>query len=170
MRLRDIFKMNWKIIQNSLNKWNFSMCVNFCYLDEELPEMGSKRPNKGYRVPNNGPFVMIWWAVSKIEVIGPLYFEEENVTGETYKRRFLYYASPNLWNYPETSFLTIWCSSVDFHCCESVFEPMVPQTWMERAAPITLSPWSPDFARLTTFHGNIWKILYPGSLRTHLQR
>ena len=72
---------------------------------EILLQQGTERPNQVYETLHHSPSVTVWCAMSKSEVIGPYFFDNENVTGSTYKRMLPYLLFPELQNYPENMIL-----------------------------------------------------------------
>ena len=62
---------------------------------------GLERPKEVYETLHNSPSIMVWCALSESEIIGPYFFENENVTGSTYKRMLRYFLLPKLQGYPE---------------------------------------------------------------------
>ena len=61
---------------------------------------GTKRPKQVHEVPQHSPSVMVFCAGTKHEIIGPYFFENENVTQHSYKRMLRYIAFARLRNYP----------------------------------------------------------------------
>ena len=61
---------------------------------------GSERPNEVYETLHNFSSIMVWCALSESEEIGRYFFENENVTGSTYKRMLRYFLFPKLQGYP----------------------------------------------------------------------
>ena len=64
---------------------------------------GAERPNQVHEVPQHSPSVMVWCAVTKYEMIGSYFFENENVTQHSYKRMLRYYAFSRLRRYPQNT-------------------------------------------------------------------
>lgn len=106
---------------------------------------GSERPQQVYEAPNNAPSVMVWCALSKNEIIGPYFFENENVTGQSYKRMLRYYVFPRLRNYPED--MIFQQDGAPPHYAVIVrqyLDQKLPNRWIGRAGPIPWPPRSPD--------------------------
>lgn len=102
--IQDIVKVSWEIIRNALKEWYFPMSVTFRYLDMSRSKTSgywSERPNKVYEGPKNGALVMVWYAVSRKQVVRFFSFEIKNVTGGTWNKLHLYYAFSKLGEYPE---------------------------------------------------------------------
>ena len=67
----------------------------------KLSDPGIRAPNEVYETLHNSPSIMVWCAISKSEIIGPYFFENENLSGSTYKRMLRYFLFPKLRGYPE---------------------------------------------------------------------
>lgn len=57
-----------------------------------------------YQRPPSSPSIMVCSPLSKNGEIGPYFFKNQNVTGETYENLLRSYAFPILWDYLETWF------------------------------------------------------------------
>ena len=73
------------------HKWIFRLCSSVN--KKNLQTWGTKRPTKGNQLFLNSPSVMVWCAIAKEKVIGPYFFEDENVNGENYRNMLIHYAS-----------------------------------------------------------------------------
>ena len=62
---------------------------------------GTERPQEVYEVPQGARSVMVWCAISEKGVIGPYFFENESVTGDSYKKMLRYFLFPRLRDYPQ---------------------------------------------------------------------
>ena len=106
---------------------------------------GTERPNEVYETLHNSPSVLIWCTMSKTEIIGPYFFENENVTGSSYKRMLRYFLFPRLRDYPETIIfqqdgaLPHYSNEV-----RSYLDRKLPGRWMGRSGPISWPSRSPD--------------------------
>ena len=106
---------------------------------------GTERPNEVYETLHNSPSVMVWCALSQNEIIGPYFFENENVTGSTYKRMLRYFLFPKPRNYPET--MIFQQDGAPPHYSLEVREYLnrkLPNQWMGRGGPISWPARSPD--------------------------
>ena len=106
---------------------------------------GSERPNEVYQTPHNSPSVMVWCGVSKNEIIGPYFFGNETVTGESYKKLLRYYAFPKLRDYPDNTIFQQ--DGAPPHYAVPVrqyLDKKYPNKWMGRGGPILWPPRSPD--------------------------
>ncbi len=106
---------------------------------------GTERPNQVYETLHNSPSVMVWCAMSKSGVIGPYFFENENVTGSTYKRMLRYFLFPKLQNYPEN--MIFQQDGAPPHYSLEVREYLdrkLPNQWIGRGGPISWPSRSPD--------------------------
>lgn len=100
------------------------------------PVCSLKHPGEVNQVPNSGPSLMVRGIVSKKEVIGPYFFWNENMTGETQKRFLRYYTFPKFVESSEDPiFQTRWCSLAHILSCTSVFGPNVSQLGNEESWP-----------------------------------
>ena len=66
---------------------------------------GTEPMNQVNKVLQHSPSVMVWCVVSKYEIIGPYFFENENVTLHSNKRMLQYFAFLWLRNYPQNTLL-----------------------------------------------------------------
>ncbi len=106
---------------------------------------GTERPNQVYETLHNSPSVMVWCAMSKSGVIGPYFFENENVTGSTYKRMLRYFLFPKLQNYSEN--MIFQQDGAPPHYSLEVREYIdrkLPNQWIGRGGPISWPSRSPD--------------------------
>ena len=60
---------------------------------------GTERPDQVHETLQLSPYVMVWCAVTKYEIIAPLFFENENETQHSSKRMLRYHAFPRMRNY-----------------------------------------------------------------------
>ena len=106
---------------------------------------GSERPDTVYESPQSTQSIMVWCALSKNEVIGPYFFENGNVTGDSYKRMLRYYLFPKLRNYPENMIFQQDGAPPHFALpVRAYLDVKVPNRWMGRAGPIPWPARSPD--------------------------
>ncbi len=77
----------------------FSLCENLNKQNCRI--WGSEHPNEVYETLQNSPSITLWCALSRNEMIRPYFFENENVTGRTYKRMLRYFLLPMLEGYSE---------------------------------------------------------------------
>ena len=54
----------------------------------------NERPSQVNEAPHNSPGIVIWCAISKTKIIGPFFFDEGRVTGDTYRDMLNRYAFP----------------------------------------------------------------------------
>ena len=62
---------------------------------------GTERPTEVHEVTRHSPTVMVWCAVSEHEIIEPYIFENETITGNSYKRMPRYHLMPRLRDYSD---------------------------------------------------------------------
>lgn len=65
---------------------------------------GTERPPEVYEVPQGAESIMVWCAISEKGIIGPYFFENGNVTGESYFKMVRYFFFPKVSNYPNDYF------------------------------------------------------------------
>ncbi len=98
---------------------------------------GTERPNQVYETLHNSSSVMVWCAMSKSPVTGPYLFENENVTGSTYKRMLLYFLFPKLQNYPENMIFQQDSGSPHYYLeLREYLDGKLPNQWIGRGGPI----------------------------------
>ena len=104
-----------------------------------------KPPNEVYETLRYSSSDMIWCTVSENEVIGPCFFEKENVTGSTYKRMLHYFSFPRLQGYPEDiiyhPYVALLHDSLEVR---EYLERKLPNRWMGRGGSIEWPSHSPD--------------------------
>lgn len=94
---------------------------------------GTERPNLVFDTPQNSPSVMVWCALSRREIIGPYFFENENVTGATYKRLLRYFLFPKLRDYPENLIFQQDGASPHYaNIVRQYLDRKLPNQWMGR--------------------------------------
>lgn len=121
--------------------------------------MGSDRPDNVHLAQNNGPSVIDWCAVSKKEVNGPCFFENENVIGEAYERLFRYSSFSNLRVYPgDTNFQQYDAPTHFLVFVSHYLDHNDTKSWIRRAGPISWPPQSPDSTPVITFYGEVRKV------------
>ncbi len=146
------------MIQNTLNESCSRMNVIFRFVERWTCKIaGSGVQNariRFYETLHNSPSVMIWYTISKNEVIGLYFFENENVTGSTYTRMLRYFLFPKLKGYPEN--MIFQQNAAPTHYSLEVREYLnrkLPEWWISRGGPFrglcALHTWHPE----TTFCG-----------------
>jgi len=106
---------------------------------------GTERPSTVYESPQSSASIMVWCALSKKEIIGPYFFENESVTGETYKRMLRYFFFPKLRDYPENVIFQQDGAPPHFALpVRQYLDTKVPNRWIGRAGPISWPARSPD--------------------------
>ena len=100
----DTVKTNQKYIQNIFQGFFSPMNAFFVWMVQLTSKMwgfrGTERPSEGHRSFMHRPSVMVWCVIGKEKVIGPSFFENENVNGENYRNIQLNNAFPrfvSLW-------------------------------------------------------------------------
>ena len=84
---------------------------------------GTERPQEVYEVPQGAHSIMVWCAISSRGIIGPYFFENVSVTGESYKNMLRYFFFPKLRDYPPgRDFSTGWRSTSLCYSCAPVFK------------------------------------------------
>ena len=124
---------------------------------------GTERPQVVYEAPQSAPSIMVWCAISEKEVIGPYFFENENVTGDTYKRMLRYYAFPRLRDYPES--MIFQQDGAPPHFALTVrhyLDFKLPNRWIGRAGPISWPARSPDLTPCDYF---LWGYIKDNTFR-----
>ena len=124
-------------------KFSLSWAVN----KQNCRTCGTQRPNKVYETLFNSPYVLDWCAVSKNEVMGPYCFENENVTGSTYKRMLGYFLFPRRRGYYDHMFL--YNNGAPSHYSLEVRENLnrkLRNRWMEGGGLIECPSRSPDIS------------------------
>lgn len=61
---------------------------------------GTEGPRETHQARRHSSTFIVWCSFSKDEVIGPYFFESENVTGNSCKRMIQFYLMSKLRNYP----------------------------------------------------------------------
>jgi len=106
---------------------------------------GTERPEEINPIVLNSPGVMTWCAISKGRIIGPYFFENENVTGETYRSMLIRYAFPRFRELRED--FVFQQDGAPPHYSNRVrayLDRKVPDRWIGRGGPISWPPRSPD--------------------------
>ena len=88
---------------------------------------------------------MVWCVFSKMEIIGPCFFEGGNVTGSKYKRMLLCFLLHKLRDYPKI--MIVRQDGAPLHYVNEVREylnRMLPGRWMGSGGPISWPARSPD--------------------------
>lgn len=113
---------------------------------------GQENPHIVVEVPQNSEKVMVWCGMHKTKIIGPYFFSEPTVTGESYKRMLRYYAMPQVMNLPDSPIFQQdgapphWSRLV-----RSYLDEKLPHRWIGRGGPIPWPPRSPDLTPLDFF-------------------
>jgi hypothetical protein len=106
---------------------------------------GSERPQEVYESPQSAPSIMVWCAISKKGIIGPYFYENENVTGETYKKMLRYYFFPKLRDYSSDVIFQQDGAAPHFAVIvRQYLNYKLPGRWMGRGGPISWPARSPD--------------------------
>ena len=107
---------------------------------------GLELPNEVYEILLNSPSIIVWCALSEIEIVGPYFFENQNVKGSTYERMLRYFLFPKLRGYPGG--IIFQQDGVPSHYSLEVrqyLDRKLPGRWMSRGGPIDWPARSPDF-------------------------
>lgn len=113
---------------------------------------GRENPHTVVGVPQTSEKVMVWCGMHKTKIIGPYFFSEPTVTGESYKRMLRYYAMPKVMDLPASPIFQQdgapphWSLAV-----RSYLDTKLPQRWIGRGGPIAWPPRSPDLTPLDFF-------------------
>ena len=111
----------------------------------KLWNLETQRPNEVYVRLHNSPSVMYRRTTSKNEVIRPYFFENEHVTGSTYKRMVCSFLFPIIQRCPEGM---IFQQNVAFPDYSSegrdYLYRLLLNRWMGRGGPIEWPSRSPD--------------------------
>lgn len=106
---------------------------------------GSERPKQVYETLQGAPSVMVWCGITAKEIIGPYFFDNENVTGDSYKKMLRYFVFRKLANYPDD--MLFQHDGAPAHYALQVREYLdrkLPNRWIGRAGPIAWPARSPD--------------------------
>ena len=112
---------------------------------------GERRPTQVNQAILNSPSVIFWCAISKKRVIGPFFFENENVTGESYRKMLVYYAFPRFErNFSDYIFMQDGASPQYATGVRAYLNRKKPNSWIGRGGPVhgpaRSSDWTPcDF-------------------------
>lgn len=68
--------------------------VNGCVNKQNVRICPKERPSQISEAPRNSPGVMVWCAISKEKIIGPLFFDKGSFTGAIYRYMLIRYAFP----------------------------------------------------------------------------
>ena len=95
---------------------------------------------------------VVWCAIGKEKVIGPYFFENENVTGENYRNVLINYAFPRFESQRKDYIFhqdgaRPYCSNIvrNYLNCER------PSNWIGRGGPVEWPPRSPDLTPSASF-------------------
>ena len=106
---------------------------------------GTERPLEVYQVPQGAASIMVWCAMSEKGIIGPYFFENESVTGESYKRMLRYYFFPKLRDYPDDTVFQQDGAPPHFALpVRQYLNQKLGDRWIGRAGPVSWPPRSPD--------------------------
>lgn len=162
--LRDDAEYLKRIVFSDECKFTLSGQVN----KQNCRIWGTERPNEVYETRTNSPSVMVWCAMSKNGIIGPYFFENENVTGTTYKRMLRYFLFPKLRDYPEDMIFQQDGAPPHFAIeVRQYLDRKLPEHWMGRGGSISWPAYSPDLTPCDYFlWGYIKDIVYRNPPRT----
>jgi len=106
---------------------------------------GSERPQVVYEVPQGAESIMVWCAISENGIIGPYFFENESVTGESYYKMLRYFFFPKMRNYGDDYIFQQDGAPPHFALRVRRYLDQKLQTrWIGRAGPTAWPPRSPD--------------------------
>lgn len=106
---------------------------------------GEQRPTQVHQATLNSPSVMVWCAISKQRVIGPFFFENENVTGESYRNMLINYAFPRFErNLSDYIFMQDGASPHFSTRVRAYLNWKKPNYWIGRGGPVHWPARSPD--------------------------
>jgi len=106
---------------------------------------GTERPDTVYQSPQSTQSIMVWCAMSRHEVIGPYFFENGNVTGNSYKKMLRYFFFPKVRDYPDNWLFQQDGAPPHFALpVRAYLDSKLPNRWIGRAGPIAWPARSPD--------------------------
>lgn len=106
---------------------------------------GTERPNEGNEVYQHSPSVMAWCAIAKTKVIGPYFFENGNVTGESYRNMLIHYAFPRFASLPDDYIFHQDGAPPHYsNRVRAYLDNKRPDNWIGRGGPVAWPPRSPD--------------------------
>lgn len=110
---------------------------------------GSENPHAVIEYQRDSPKLNVWCCLMKTGVIGPFFFQERTVTGDTYLDMLRNYAVPQL--PPETVFQQDGAPPHYANHVRSFLDGMFPDRWIGRGGPTPWPPRSPDMTPLDFF-------------------
>ena len=110
----------------------------------------------------------MWCALWESEIIGPHFFENENVTGSTYKRVLRHSLFPKLRGYPEDMIFEQEGALPHYSLEDRKYaDRKLPGWWMRRGGPIDLPARSPELTPCDySLRSNVKDLLYRDPPRT----
>ena len=150
-RLTFVQRIHQKIIEDPefLNKIIFSdecsISLEGGVNKQNCRIWGSERPDTVYQSPQSAQSIMVWCALSKKEIIGPYFFENETVNQYSYKRMLRYFFFPKVRDYPDD--IMFQQDGAPPHFANSVrqyLDTKLPNRWIGRGGPIPWPARSPD--------------------------
>ena len=106
---------------------------------------GTERPTDGNQSFMNSPSVMVWCAIGKEKVIGPYFFENENVNGENYRNMLINYAFPRFASLRRDYIFHQDGAPPHYsNRVRNYLNRKRPGNWIGRGGPVEWPPRSPD--------------------------
>ena len=106
---------------------------------------GTERPTENNPVIMHSPSLMVWCAMSKERIIGPYFFENENVSGESYRNMLIHYAFPRLNNLRDDYIFQQDGAPAHYsNRVKAYLNNKRPNNWIGRGGPVAWPPRSPD--------------------------
>lgn len=104
--LQEIITESFEVIPRICFELFFPMNAFTSCLEQpisKLSDLGTERPTETHQVRRHSPIVLVWCAVSKDEVLGPYFFENETVNSNSYKGMLCCYLILKLREYPNNT-------------------------------------------------------------------
>ena len=115
---------------------------------------GKQRPIEGNQLTLNSSGVMVWCTISKYGVIGPYFFNNQNVRGDTYRNMLIQYAFPKF-----AALRSDYIFQQDgapphySNVVRAYLNNKRPNNWIGRGGPVSWPPYSPDLTPCDIFCG-----------------
>ena len=104
-----------------------------------------EKPNQVNQAPLNSPGVMVWCAIANTKIIGPFFFENENVTGASYRNMLIQYAFPRFSSLREDYIFMQDGASPHYAIpVRNYLNRKRPNNWIGRGGPVSWPARSPD--------------------------
>ena len=126
-----------------------------------------ERPSQVNEAPLHSPGVMVWCGISKTKIIGPFFFNDENVTGSSYKNMLSTYAFPRFQRLDDDYIFMQDGASPHFSLTvRNYLNRKRPNNWIGRGGPI---PWPARSADLTPCDFFLWGHIKAKVYSTHTE-